>query len=162
MFPPLPPVIIPRRKSNTSFDLTFEKKPLQPIPESVWDHLLVVEQTDWPHARLYDEMVFPWFVPSRPIPHTQPDDPRLSCLGLPLSLPYQVETLAEMDDRLDLICCRLVECTKAREFGQGFRMWDSSLTVWLSMGYPMKKEIKIKLIFLYWEIMCRFRMRGGR
>lgn len=23
------------------------------------------------------------------------------------------------------------------------------------MGYPMKKEMKIKLAFLYWELMCK-------
>ena len=61
----------------------------------------------------------------------QPDDPRLSCLGLPLSLPYEVETLAEMDDRLELIACRLVECVKAREWDAGFRMWDSALSMWV-------------------------------
>ncbi|WWD21364.1 hypothetical protein CI109_105848 [Kwoniella shandongensis] len=82
-----------------------------------------------------------------------PDDPRLSCLGLPLSLPYEVETLAEMDDKLDLICCRMVECVKAREFGMGFRVWDSALSIWISMGYPMKREIKIRLIFLYYELL---------
>ena len=56
-------------------------------------------------------------------------DLRASCLGLPLSLPYEVETLAEMDDRLELICCRLVECVKAREWGMGFRNWDAALGV---------------------------------
>ena len=25
---------------------------------------------------------------------------------------------------------------------------------WMSMGYPMKKEMKIKLIFVYYEIIC--------
>jgi hypothetical protein len=25
---------------------------------------------------------------------------------------------------------------------------------WSSMGYPMKKDIKIRLIFLYYEIIC--------
>ena len=62
---------------------------------------------------------------------TQPDDPRLSCLGLPLTLPYEVETLAEMDDRLELIACRLVECVKAREWEGGFRIWDAALTMWV-------------------------------
>jgi hypothetical protein len=70
-----------------------------------------------------------FLVPCHPQLRPQPDDPRLSCLGLPLSLPYEVETLAEMDDRLDLICCRLVECVKAGEWGLGFRMWDSALAM---------------------------------
>jgi hypothetical protein len=25
---------------------------------------------------------------------------------------------------------------------------------WMSMGYPMKKEIRIKLIVLYYELTC--------
>jgi hypothetical protein len=25
------------------------------------------------------------------------------------------------------------------------------------MGYPMKKEIKIRLIFMYYEIICKWR-----
>jgi hypothetical protein len=75
------------------------------------------------------QMVFPWFVPSRPPPHSQPDDHRLSCLGLPLALPYEVETLAEMDERLEQICCKLAECVKAREYGHGFRLWNSSLNM---------------------------------
>ena len=25
---------------------------------------------------------------------------------------------------------------------------------WMSMGYPMRKDIKIKLIFLFYEILC--------
>ncbi|WVR08974.1 hypothetical protein IAU60_006033 [Kwoniella sp. DSM 27419] len=82
-----------------------------------------------------------------------PEDPRLSCLGLPLSLPYEVETLAEMDDKLDLICCRMIECIKGRDYGTGFRIWDSALSIWRSMGYPMKRDIKIKLIFVYYELM---------
>ncbi|OCF42973.1 proteasome activator subunit 4 [Kwoniella heveanensis CBS 569] len=81
------------------------------------------------------------------------DDPRLSCLGLPLSLPYEVETLAEMDDKLDYICCKMVECVKGREYGMGFRVWDSALSIWMSMGYPMKRDLKVKLIFLYYELL---------
>ncbi|KAL7421289.1 Proteasome activator BLM10 [Cryptotrichosporon argae] len=84
---------------------------------------------------------------------TEPDDHRTSCLGLPLALPYEVETLAEMDDRLELICCRLIELVKAREWGMGFRMWNSALNIWISMGYPMKRDIKIRLIFLFYEIL---------
>lgn len=83
--------------------------------------------------RPYPRPKFALIHPSLPPPYPQPDDPRLSCLGLPLSLPYEVETLAEMDERLELIACRLVECVKAREWGTGFRMWDSALS--MSAGF---------------------------
>ncbi|BEI84863.1 hypothetical protein CcaverHIS002_0502640 [Cutaneotrichosporon cavernicola] len=82
-----------------------------------------------------------------------PDDDRQSCLGLPLSLPYEVESLADMDARLELIVTRLTECVKACEWSIGFRMWTSALNIWISMGYPMKKDIKIRLIFLFYEIL---------
>jgi proteasome activator subunit 4 len=61
-----------------------------------------------------------------------------------------------MDDRLELITQRLIECIKAREWGLGFRTWDAALSTWMSMGYLMKRDIKIKLIFLYYEILCEF------
>ena len=46
-----------------------------------------------------------------------------------MTLPYEVETLEEMDERLEVIAAKLVECVKAREWGLGFRMWDSALSM---------------------------------
>jgi proteasome activator subunit 4 len=69
-----------------------------------------------------------WFWPSAPPPN-QPEDPRLSCLGLPLSLPYEVETLAEMDERLEEIICKLMTCIKARDWEVSFKVWDSNLAM---------------------------------
>jgi hypothetical protein len=83
-------------------------------PGSAYYTLLLVPMSYW---------LYPSLVPS----DQQSDDTRLSCLGLPLSLPYEVETLAEMDDRLDYIACKLAECVKAREWNLGFRMWDAAL-----------------------------------
>lgn len=70
-----------------------------------------------------------WMYPSPITSLGQPDDPRTSCLGLPLALPYEVETLDEMDDRLERICCKLAECIKAREWQMGFRTWDNALNL---------------------------------
>lgn len=55
-------------------------------------------------------------------------DWRASMLGLPLSLPFEAETLAEMDERLEVICCRLIESVKGRGFLSGFRIWNSHLS----------------------------------
>lgn len=101
-----------------------------------------------------------WMYPSPLSSLGQPDDVRASCLGLPLALPYEVETLEEMDDRLEYICCKLAECVKAREWNMGFALWDNALELWTSMGYPMKKETKIRLIFLYWEVICESRFHS--
>lgn len=85
-----------------------------------------------------------WFLPDKPKPldlkrhplvlpcavaTDQPNDERLSCLGLPLSLPYEVESLDDMDARLEVIVTRLTECVKAREWSIGFRMWTSALNM---------------------------------
>jgi proteasome activator subunit 4 len=70
-----------------------------------------------------------WMYPSPVTSLGQPDDFRSSCLGLPLSLPYEVETLEEMDDRLEYICCKLAECVKARDWNTGFKNWDSALNL---------------------------------
>jgi len=70
-----------------------------------------------------------WMYPSPMSSLGKPDDYRSSCLGLPLSLPYEVETLEEMDDRLEYICCKLAECVKARDWQTGFKNWDSSLSM---------------------------------
>lgn len=84
-----------------------------------------------PHPTMDTWWFYPTAGPHRTDPSypQDPEDYRLSCLGLPLSLPYEVETLGEMDERLEVIACRLVECVKAREWGLGFRMWDSALSM---------------------------------
>lgn len=63
------------------------------------------------------------------VPPDQPNDERLSSLGIPLALPYEVESLAEMDSRLELIVCRLAECVKAKDWIVGFRWWAQELAV---------------------------------
>ncbi|KAK4685505.1 hypothetical protein P7C73_g4645, partial [Tremellales sp. Uapishka_1] len=145
-----------RRRPTTSHpNLTTDELNLQIYP--------YYESADWSsydteHTRpklWFFSVKLPPYMPCA-VPWTlysQPEDPRQSCLGLPLSLPYEVETLAEMDEQLEEICCKLVECVKARERGTGWDLWDSQLTIWMSMGYPMKKEIRIKLIFLYYELL---------
>nr|XP_019049698.1 proteasome activator subunit 4 [Kwoniella bestiolae CBS 10118]OCF28628.1 proteasome activator subunit 4 [Kwoniella bestiolae CBS 10118] len=125
----------------------FEHIATPPIPCPPFDHDHPIN----PYPSKPSSQFGYW--PSAPPPNDQSDDPRLSCLGLPLSLPYDVESLAEMDDKLELILCRMIECIKAREYGMGFRVWDSALSIWMSMGYPMKRDIKIKLIFVYYEII---------
>nr|XP_018259276.1 proteasome activator subunit 4 [Kwoniella dejecticola CBS 10117]OBR81434.1 proteasome activator subunit 4 [Kwoniella dejecticola CBS 10117] len=136
---------LPYRSSPRHWPVAHIATPPIPCPPFEHDH----PTSPYPSKPCSAMGFWPSAVPSC----DQSDDTRLSCLGLPLSLPYEVETLAEMDDKLDLICCRMVECIKAREYGMGFRVWDSALSIWMSMGYPLKRDIKIKLIFIYYEMM---------
>ena len=43
------------------------------------------------------------------------------------SLPYPVESYAHMQELLDFILTRLVQCVRAKDFDPGFLQWDSML-----------------------------------
>lgn len=60
-------------------------------------------------------------------------DPRLKHLSFPNSLPYPVESLAEMDDRLDLILTRLTEAILLEDWEVGFWKWHREFSRWLAM-----------------------------
>lgn len=80
------------------------------------------------HQHYVDDKPYSRYVPCT-VPPGQPDDDRRSCLGLPLSLPYEVESLEDMDARLEHIVTRLLECVKACEWSHGFRTWNSVLNM---------------------------------
>lgn len=92
------------------------------VPLAMFDvaSALIPVATTLPHAPVYV---------ASDVPPDQPNDERLSNLGIPLALPYKVETLAEMDARLELIVCRLTECVKAKDWIVGFRWWAQELAV---------------------------------
>lgn len=43
------------------------------------------------------------------------------------SLPYSVESNSKMQEMLDFIVLRLVQCIEARDYDPGFQQWDSML-----------------------------------
>ena len=43
------------------------------------------------------------------------------------SLPYSVESNSRMQEMLDFILLRLVQCLEARDYDPGFQQWDSML-----------------------------------
>ena len=66
-------------------------------------------------------------------------------MDLPKSMPYHVETLAEMDARLDFIMRRLVDCVEAKDFTVGFIAFNHRLECWLSLRYPMARKTRARL-----------------
>jgi len=44
------------------------------------------------------------------------------------SLPYSIESNSRMQQMLDLICTRIVQCLEAKDYDPGFLQWDSMLT----------------------------------
>lgn len=55
-------------------------------------------------------------------------DPRIKRMKLAKCLPYEVETLEEMDQKLDYIITKLTVSIEARDWEFGFRTWLSRLT----------------------------------
>ena len=84
-------------------------------------------------------------------PPTAPD-PRRLLLSYPDSLPYEVERLADMDDRLDLILTRLSEAIEAKDWDVGFWRWHRDLSRWQAMKYPMKRERRVGLLRVYFQL----------
>lgn len=44
------------------------------------------------------------------------------------SLPYSIEPNSKMQELLDFILMRIVQCVKAKDFDPGFTQWDSMLS----------------------------------
>ncbi|KAK4703918.1 hypothetical protein P7C70_g2289, partial [Phenoliferia sp. Uapishka_3] len=112
----------------------------------------------------YEELALPSSAAS-PAPATPPraqpstskldrpkEKPRHEQLDYQKALPYEVESLEVMDQRLEFIIRRLVDCIRAKDYDVGFVQWNHRLECWISLKYPMKREIRAKLAKLYFEL----------
>ncbi|KAI0094570.1 armadillo-type protein [Irpex rosettiformis] len=68
------------------------------------------------------------------------------------SLPYSVESNSRMQEMLEFIILRLVQCIEARDYDPGFQQWDSMLIYWSMLKYPIPKDKRIALTKLYFHI----------
>ncbi|KAL0579785.1 Proteasome activator BLM10 [Marasmius crinis-equi] len=68
------------------------------------------------------------------------------------SLPYSVEPYSKMMQMLDFILLRIVQCIEAKDFDVGFIQWDSMVTYWSMLKYPIPKEKRILLAKLYFHV----------
>ncbi|KAK7064490.1 membrane protein [Favolaschia claudopus] len=66
------------------------------------------------------------------------------------SIPYSIESEEKLLEMLDFIVLRLTQCAAARDYEVGWLQWDSMLSYWAILKYPIPKEIRIKLAKLYW------------
>lgn len=69
------------------------------------------------------------------------------------ALPYSIDSNSKMQGLLDFICMRIVQTVQARDYDPGFLQWDSMLTYWSYLKYPIPKEKRILLVDLYYS-MC--------
>ncbi|KAJ7042558.1 hypothetical protein C8F04DRAFT_1076309 [Mycena alexandri] len=70
------------------------------------------------------------------------------------SIPYSdsVEPESKMLEMLDFIVLRIQQCCVARDYEVGFLQWDSMLSYWHMLRYPIPKETRIKLAKIYWYL----------
>ncbi|KAI0257360.1 hypothetical protein BJV78DRAFT_1277900 [Lactifluus subvellereus] len=68
------------------------------------------------------------------------------------ALPYSIESNSKIQALLDFICTRIVQAVQARDYDPGFLQWDSMLTYWSYLKYPIPKEKRILLVDLYYSI----------
>ncbi|CAA7258799.1 unnamed protein product [Cyclocybe aegerita] len=68
------------------------------------------------------------------------------------SLPYSIEPHSKMIEMLDFILLRITQSVEAKDFDVGFMQWDSMLTYWLMLKYPMPKDRRIRIAKLYFYL----------
>ncbi|KAG1755021.1 uncharacterized protein EDB91DRAFT_1096855 [Suillus paluster] len=68
------------------------------------------------------------------------------------SIPYAIESSAQMQDMLDIILRRITQCVEAKDFEPGLVQWDSMVTYWNMLKYPFPKEKRIRLAKLYFHV----------
>ncbi|KAF9073805.1 armadillo-type protein [Rhodocollybia butyracea] len=67
-------------------------------------------------------------------------------------LPYSIESQKRMMDMLDFIILRLVQCVEAKDYDVGLLQWDSLLTYWSMLKYPIPKDKRIALAKIYFHV----------
>ncbi|KDR84826.1 hypothetical protein GALMADRAFT_233236 [Galerina marginata CBS 339.88] len=67
------------------------------------------------------------------------------------SLPYECESVEDMQARLEEIVEKIYICAKAKNW-LVLSTWDGMLQCWLLMRYPMEKTTRAKLVRLYYEL----------
>ncbi|KAH9982676.1 hypothetical protein BGW80DRAFT_1433981 [Lactifluus volemus] len=69
------------------------------------------------------------------------------------ALPYSIEANSKIQGLFNFICTRIVQAVQAGDYDPGFLQWDSMLTYWSYLKYPIPKEKRILLVDLYYS-MC--------
>ncbi|KAF8971515.1 hypothetical protein BDZ97DRAFT_1913988 [Flammula alnicola] len=72
--------------------------------------------------------------------------------GYAKSLPYSIEPYSKMIEMLDFILLRITQSVEARDYDVGFLQWDSMLTYWCMLKYPIPKDRRIRIAKLYFHL----------
>ncbi|RPD81724.1 hypothetical protein L226DRAFT_527984 [Lentinus tigrinus ALCF2SS1-7] len=68
------------------------------------------------------------------------------------SIPYSIEPNSKMQEMLDFILLRLTQCAEAKDYDPGLLQWDSMLTYWCMLKYPIPKEKRVAIIKIYFHV----------
>ncbi|KAI0724287.1 hypothetical protein C8T65DRAFT_714470 [Cerioporus squamosus] len=68
------------------------------------------------------------------------------------SIPYSIEPNSKMQEMLEFILLRLTQCVEAKDYDPGLLQWDSMLTYWCMLKYPIPKEKRIAIIKTYYHV----------
>ncbi|TRM60121.1 hypothetical protein BD626DRAFT_571905 [Schizophyllum amplum] len=68
------------------------------------------------------------------------------------NLPYSIEPESKMMEILDFILLRITQCVEAKDYDVGLVQWDSLLSYWMMLKYPIPKEKRIRLAQLYYHL----------
>ncbi|KAF9568547.1 hypothetical protein CPC08DRAFT_654918 [Agrocybe pediades] len=67
------------------------------------------------------------------------------------ALPYECESIEDMQARLEEIIEKIYVCARSKNW-LVLSTWDGLLQCWLLMRYPMEKSTRAKLVRLYYEL----------
>ncbi|KAH7883839.1 hypothetical protein F5I97DRAFT_1969128 [Phlebopus sp. FC_14] len=67
------------------------------------------------------------------------------------SLPYECESVDDMQQKLEFIIGKLVICAESKDWTL-LTTWDAMLQCWLQMRYPMAISTRAKLVRFYYEL----------
>ncbi|KAL1951774.1 hypothetical protein VTO73DRAFT_923 [Trametes versicolor] len=68
------------------------------------------------------------------------------------SIPYSVEPNSRMQQMLDFFLLRIAQSLEAKDYDPGLLQWDSMLTYWCMLKYPIPKEKRIAVIKTYLHV----------
>ncbi|KAH8100502.1 hypothetical protein BXZ70DRAFT_1022407 [Cristinia sonorae] len=68
------------------------------------------------------------------------------------SIPYSIEPNSKMQEMFEFILYRITQCVEAKDYQPGLFQWDSMVSYWMMLKYPIPKEKRIRLAKLYYQI----------
>jgi len=68
------------------------------------------------------------------------------------SIPYSIEPNSKMQEMFEFILYRVTQCIEAKDYDPGLLQWDSMISYWMMLKYPIPKEKRIRLAKLYYQI----------